>query len=572
MPKRFSSAVGADPAGRLFTAALLSLLTLVAQGAGALERDEPWNPPRIVPLATGEALPAPEELERRGATIGRILIGIHDVFDLDDPRENNWVYRTANVLHIQTREATIRNQLIIVEGAPLVARELQECERILRGRRYLFDAVIRIALYDPETNVADIEVATRDVWTLNPGISYSQEGGTHKTSFSIEEYNLLGLGQKLQFEYKSDVDRTTEEIEWVNPHLFGSRWSVAARYADLSDGRTRFLELDRPFYALDVRWALGATGLDDQRVQTRYDLGEEVDAFRVGSRFLDLRYGWSKGLRGGRAMRWRAGLRYDEKEYSLEPGEAPPQELPDDRKFIYPWLGFEWIEDAYEKVRQRDQIGRTEDAYRGLYLAGALGYASSSAGSSHDALLFAVVASRAREYLPGREWVLSVSTDGRVESGDLLDTVVTAEARHYWHIDRRKTLFAKAIATVTEDLDLDRQLLLGAEEGLRGYPFRYQTGTASALATVEYRYFTDWYPFRLFHVGGAAFFDAGRTWGSTLSGTPPRGWLADIGIGLRLGNSRSGLSNVVHVDLSYALSAVPDESRFQVTIETRRGF
>jgi hypothetical protein len=45
-----------------------------------------------------------------------------------------------------------------------------------------------------------------------------------------------------------------------------------------------------------------------------------------------------------------------------------------------------------------------------------------------------------------------------------------------------------------------------------------------------------------------------------------------VGVGLRLGNSRSGLSNVVHVDLSWALSAVPDESRFQVTIETRRGF
>jgi len=553
-------------------ACLAWLAASAVHAAGALERDEPWDPPRIVPIAEGETLPAPEELERRGATIGRILVAVHDVFDLDDPRENNWVYRTANVLHIQTREATIRNQLIIAEGTPLIARELEECERILRGRRYIFDAVVRIARYDPATNVVDIEVSTRDVWTLNPGISYSQEGGTHKTSFSIEEYNLLGLGQKLQFDYRSDVDRTTEEIEWVNPHLFGTRWSVAARYADLSDGETRFLEMERPFYALDVRWALGATGLDDQRVQTRYDLGEEVDAFRVGSRFFDLRYGWSKGLRDRRALRWRAGLRYHEKSYELEPGEAPPATLPDDYEFIYPWLGVEWVEDAFDKVRDREQIGRTEDAYRGLYFSVSLGLASEAAGSSSDALLFKAAASRAKEYRPGREWVLSAAADGRLESGDLVDTILTAEAKHFWRIDRHQTIFAKAIGTITEQLDADRQLLLGAEEGLRGYPFRYQTGTSSALVTLEHRYFTDWYPFRLFHVGGAAFFDAGRTWGSTLSGTPPRGWLADIGIGLRLGNSRSGLSNVVHVDLSYALSAVPGESRFQVTIETRRGF
>lgn len=542
------------------------------EGASVRERDEPWNPPRIVPLAEGEALPTPEELERRGARIGQILIAVHDVFDLDDPRENNWVYRVANVLHIDTRQATIRNQLIIAEGAPLVARELEECERIIRGRRYIFDAVVRIARYDPETNVADIEVSTRDVWTLNPGISYSQTGGTHKTSFSIEEYNLLGLGQKLQFDYKSDVDRTTSEVEWRNPHFLGSRWSVATKYSDLSDGETKFLDIERPFYSLDTRWALGGTGLEDERVQTRYDLGEEIDAFRVGSRFFDLRYGWSEGLRDGRALRWRAGLRYDEKSYAPEPGETPPSTLPEDYEFVYPWLGVEWVEDAYDKVRDREQIGRTEDAYRGLYLSASLGYASEAAGSSRDALLFAARASRAKEYLPGREWVLSADLSGRLESGDLVDTILAAEARHYWRIDRHQTFFAKAIGTITEQLDPDRQLLLGAEEGLRGYPIRYQTGTSSALVTLEHRYFTDWYPFRLFHVGAAAFFDAGRTWGETLSGVPPRGWLADVGIGLRLGNSRSGLSSVVHVDFSYALSAVPGDSRYQITIETRRGF
>lgn len=573
-PAGFASA-GADSlraAGLAVAAVALLSVAPDAEGARAGDRDEPWNPPRIVPLAEGEALPTPEELERRGARIGQILIGIHDVFDLDDPRENNWVYRVANVLHIETRQATIRNQLIIAEGTPLVARELEECERIIRGRRYIFDAVVRIARYDPQTNVADIEVSTRDVWTLNPGINYSQTGGTHKTSFSIEEYNLLGLGQKLQFDYKSDVDRTTTEVEWRNPHFLGSRWSVATKYADLSDGETKFLDIERPFYALDTRWSLGATGLDDERVQTRYDLGEEVDAFRVGSRFFDLRYGWSKGLQDGRALRWRAGLRYDEKSYEPEPGEVPPATLPHDYEFIYPWLGVEWVEDAYDKVRDREQIGRTEDAYRGLYLSASLGYASEAAGSSRDALLFAARASRAKEYLPGREWVLSADLSGRLESGDLADTILAAEARHYWRIDRHQTFFAKAIGTITEQLDPDRQLLLGAEEGLRGYPIRYQTGTSSALVTLEHRYFTDWYPFRLFHVGAAAFFDAGRTWGETLTGVPPRGWLADVGIGLRLGNSRSGLSSVVHVDLSYALSAVPGDSRYQITIETRRGF
>ncbi len=68
------------------------------------------------------------------------------------------------------------------------------------------------------------------------------------------------------------------------------------------------------------------------------------------------------------------------------------------------------------------------------------------------------------------------------------------------------------------------------------------------------------------------FFDTGRTWGPTLSGEPPRGWLSDVGLGLRIGNSRSGLGSVVHVDFSYALDAIPGKDRFQVTVETKRSF
>jgi hemolysin activation/secretion protein len=159
-----------------------------------------------------------------------------------------------------------------------------------------------------------------------------------------------------------------------------------------------------------------------------------------------------------------------------------------------------------------------------------------------------------------------------VESGRLVDTVLRAEARHYWRIDRHQVFFASATGAVAEELDPDRQVLLGSEEGLRGYPLRYQAGTASALLTLEHRVYTDWYPFRLFNVGAAAFADSGRTWGPTPSGEPPLGWLSNVGVGLRLGNSRSGLNSMVHIDFTYTLDEVPGEDRFQVTVETKSSF
>jgi hypothetical protein len=49
--------------------------------------------------------------------------------------------------------------------------------------------------------------------------------------------------------------------------------------------------------------------------------------------------------------------------------------------------------------------------------------------------------------------------------------------------------------------------------GLRGYPLRYESGTSRGLLTVEQRFYTDWYPFRLVRFGAAIFGDVGRTWG-----------------------------------------------------------
>jgi hypothetical protein len=538
----------------------------------ALARDEPWDPPRVVPLEPGTLLPSPQELEARGARIGEILVAVHDIFDTADPREAGWLYRTANSLHIMTRPRTVRDQLTFRAGQPLVAQRLEESERILRNRRYLFDAVVRVARYDEAANVADIEVSVRDVWTLNPGISYSNRGGRSVNGFSLEELNLLGRGEKLQVDYDDDVDRSSMAVEWDDPNLAGSRWRLNLIYADLSDGETRYVNLDRPFYSFDTRHSMGITASDDRRIQTRYDLGEPFDEFRLDRRLLDLRYGWSKGLQGGWVRRWLVGARHEEQAFAVVPGRVAPAELPADQRFVYPWVGIQWVEDAFATTRNRDQIGRREDLYLGTSLFATLGYSASALGASDDAWLFNASLLSAREYAANRQWRLSTLGSGRYSGGRLEDAVLSAEARHYWRLNRHHALFAAVKGTVTEDLDPDRQLLLGAEEGLRGYPLRYQTGTSSALITLEHRLYTDWYPFRLFNVGAAVFLDSGRTWGSTLGGQPSRGWLSNVGVGLRLGNSRSGLGSVVHVDFSYALDAVPGEDRFQITVETRQGY
>ena len=114
--------------------------------------------------------------------------------------------------------------------------------------------------------------------------------------------------------------------------------------------------------------------------------------------------------------------------------------------------------------------------------------------------------------------------------------------------------------------------MLGGDTGARGYPLRFQTGDKSLLFTVEQRYFTDWYPFRLFHVGGALFFDVGRTWGNSPVADSSKELLSDVGFGLRLASSRSGLGRMIHIDLAFPLSNSSDIDGVQFLVSTRKSF
>jgi hypothetical protein len=48
--------------------------------------------------------------------------------------------------------------------------------------------------------------------------------------------------------------------------------------------------------------------------------------------------------------------------------------------------------------------------------------------------------------------------------------------------------------------------------------------------------------------------------------------LRDLGVGLRLGNSRSALGNVLHIDLAFPLDGDPSIKSVQLLVETKEKF
>ncbi len=527
-------------------------------------------------------IPSPGELEARGASIGNVRIKVQDIFDTADPREDKLLFRLANDLHYSTREATVTDQLLFSPGEAFSADKAAETARNLRDQGYFSDADVRPTRYDPDSNTVDLEVRVHDVWTLEPGLSFGRSGGANKSRLRLADTNFLGLGQRLAVEYRNNVDRSGLGLQFSDPQLFHSRWATGANYTNTSDGQRSYLTIERPFYSLDSRWSAGISGGSVDEITPVYAFGDKQSEFRSSYRDYSLQGGISRGLVGGWTRRWLAGYRYDSARYqAVVDGSTPTRELPQDYTLSYPWIGIELIENQFVTSSNRDQIGRTEDVFLGRRLLASVGWSAPAFGADRSAGIFSILGSMGMPIGEASDLHLSSGWEGRVESGrGLVDTVLQADSRFYHRFDERNTFMAYAGGAHGSGLTMDHRLQLGGDNGLRGYPLRYETGNTRALLTVEERYYTDWYPFRLFRVGGAVFADTGRTWGRdpVTTGTgdpvlePASGWLADVGVGLRIGNARSAVGSVMHIDLAFPVSPPDGVSKVQLLLQAQKSF
>jgi outer membrane protein assembly factor BamA len=515
-------------------------------------------------------LPDGEALQRDGAVIGDITFDKSNVFDLDNPAENNWLYRLANRLHIVTKDKVIRKQLLFRSGDPYSSRLIEESERILRGNQYLFDADITPFRY--EDGVVDVSVSTRDVWTLNPDISISRSGGENRTKIGLEDTNLLGRGQLIRLARVENVDRTEKSFEFSDQHIGRSWVATTLKLADNSDGKLNQLSAIRPFFALDTRWSAGASWLDNDRRSALYVLGEEAATYRQQRDYAALFGGLSNGLRNGWVRRWTFGFVHDSHRFSMDQDATLPALVPEDRKLIYPFVGIEVLENEFETSRNHDQIGRTEDFFLGTRLNASLGWSDESLGADRNALVYSASAGHGFGSLQRDTLLLQAAINGRLESGHAKNAIVSASARYYARQSKKRLFFATLSAVAGHALDLDNPVRIGGDNGLRGYPLRYQSGDSKLLLTVEQRYFTDWYPFRLLRVGGAVFADVGRVWGDDPLNGRRFDWLADVGFGFRFAPTRSSGDKMIHLDIAFPLGGDESIDSVQFLLESKRSF
>ncbi|HET7133211.1 MAG TPA: hypothetical protein VFJ95_13225 [Gammaproteobacteria bacterium] len=546
--------------------ALAAAAALLAHGAA-------WPQTIDVPPPGESALPARAELESRGATIRAIDVIVDNVFDPNDPKENKRLYRWADKVHVPTHDHVVENLLLFDVGDAFDGRVLDETERALRERPYLSSAAVQPRNYDPVTNSVEIEVRVRDSWTLAPDFKFSRAGGANKWGVGFADNNLFGTGKDLTVKYTSDVDRDETQLGYVDSNVMGSRVRLSAWDVSASDGYRHALGMGRPFYSLDTRWSLDGSFLDLSRIDSMYDRGEVVDRFRHDVRDVELGGGFASRVVNRRTRRLLYGITSIEDSFVPTLNYPSPTVLPEDRKLVYPWIGVQWVEDDFREMSDLNDMGRTEDISLGLNLSMSLGFAKRSFGSDRDATVLRADASKGFE--PGgagKLLLLSAGGAARDEADGLHNSTAYVGARYYRRNLDDHLFSANLQVLAGNNLDAENQVLLGGDNGLRGYPLRYQAGTGRASLSLEERFYTDWYPWRLFRVGWAAFFDTGRVFGSDPRAQPGLGLLNDVGVGLRLTSPRSSGRSVLHIDLAFPLNGDPTIDKTQLVIETKGSF
>jgi len=506
------------------------------------------------------------------AVVGNIVFTRYPIFNKNDPGEDNRLFSLVDFLHIDTKRNVVRAQLLFQRGSRLNIRELEETARALRESEYFYDA--RIWPYRMCGNRVDIEVLTREVWTLSGGVSFSRSGGADEQSISIRDSNLFGRGETLSLSSSSTTDRDSFEVLYFDPNVVNSRHQLNLFYADSDDGSQKIIDIQRPFYSLNTHSAWGLRYHDNDRVDNLFERGEEVAGFATQSRQREVYYGESNGWENGITKRWFLGFHWEKEQFFLADDEVTPLVFPIDREINYPFVAYNYIEENFIQATNLNQMHRIEDFNLGQSWEVRLGFAEEEFGSDIDRTVLSASWRDAWQLNKNTLMQLDLDASGYWQNDNDKGESVVFESylRYYDGLNKKQGTYVALDMKYTRNLPVHEQLLLGAEENLRGYPARYQNGDRSFVLTVERRYYTDWHLFRLLRIGGAVFFDVGRAWSPDDKNSNATGVLADVGFGLRIASSRAQTKRTLHIDFAFPLEHEDDVDSYEILVTARQSF
>jgi hypothetical protein len=512
-----------------------------------------------------------DELAARQAVIAGIDIRVADVFDTGQPGEHTWIGRAANAVHVRTRSRVVGRELLFAVGDVVDVARIHETERNLRRYPFVREAWVVPARVVGRQVWVRVEVA--DAWSLNGSVSFGRTGGATTYGADVDESSVGGTGKRLRVGYGHDRERSTREAAYLDPQWLGSRWTVALRAADLSDGLARSVALERPFYSIETPYAIGGIAGTAEYTQTLYHLGQPVLSLPA-RRSTSTLFGSRAVIRRDRsALRFGLTLQDLHDEFgpaTVAAADALPVPDASERR-LRGWSGtWAFVQDRPATFENFAGIAHTEDYDLGWNVSGQAGYFATRLGSTVSAP-FGGLTGRKGWRIPARGIALAAAwANGRRELAHWRAAAAGLRLTTYarplsWH-----TLAARAEWAMVADPDPDGWLYLDSQAGLRGYPDHFLAGDRRVSLSAEDRVITSWRMLGLVQVGFVAYADAGAVrrldtgrWSRTY---------ADAGAGLRFGSLKGARGNILQASIAFPLVRGDGIDGMQLVLGNAVGF
>ena len=511
------------------------------------------------------------ELEKyNGLTIDSVEIDNREIFDTKVKPYNNFIFKTANKLHVRTKKFVIARELLLKKGDAFESELADEITRNLRNRYVIYDAWIEIEQL--ESGNLLMRLVTIDEWSFSGGLGISREGNEYSYKIGFLEKNSFGLNQSLSFDYViQEKDDNYIESSFRDIRFAGYPVKLTMNYSNNPESSTEAASLSHPFYNLDQAFSFGivaASGENRNEVFRDNRLigrSNTADDFLLG--FMNYRF-------GPRKKKVITGLNYsytfertNEREYFSNLSDdivLVTASFPRDSLYHQVDISLRGSLLDFKTFTKIDGFGYTEDFTLGH--TAAISYSRAFNPRLNDHVYDRVLLNYAFGINVANElFYFSYSRVTKFKGTRDFQRLSLVSANYYHRGPEFLTIAFNADYISDWRPEATEHLTLGGKSGVRGYPSEFKTGDRLAVLNLEGRFHPD---IRIFTtiMDFLIFMDAGRTWKPNELLTV-KDFYFSVGVGLRFAFDRSSRSRFFRADLAYS-----EESKLQISIGTGQFF
>jgi hypothetical protein len=360
--------------------------------------------------------------------------------------------------------------------------------------------------------------------------------------------------------YRHDPDRNAVRLNSRLNRIFGTRLLAEGAYEDLTDGTVGTWGLEMPLRSLGERWGFTLAGEAARQRLLQFRGGADT-----GIGF------YRRGLRQRGEVIWaplagtggyvRVGVGGQVRREEIFPLADTLLAIPDSVSGAVRVFG-EWLRPRFQVVRHYNGFARDEDLDLSTRIGVGVWLAPRTFGYARTGVVPEMAFQTGIGF--GRQFVrVRGEAHGLFDSGGLDSGLVRAAVTVGSLALPRQAVVLHVEGGLMRDPVPGAEFDLGHGQGPRAFGPHAFTGTRALWGTLEHRWFAFDELAGLFGLGFAAFLDYGGAWFDGLENPRAGG---NVGLGLRIGATRSTGPNVGRVDVAYTFGDGVGDRRWVVSL------